>query len=268
VRILRPSDPQVDTAKGILLANYFPDGSVTVFYGRQLELALERKFFHWITTKALNELEREGRIKAIQESLGYLTAKFYFHPRHRYPRRQIKSALALIVEYSNPDLMRAVGHWGEVLADVGFARVGFRIAQENCQEVDGKRWFETNHNLDRLITRDGLRWGVEIKNQLPYIDRDEFRIKLKMCEYLGVRPLFVARTMPANYIFEVYKRGGFCLLLDNQHYPITAAEVRLAKRLRDDLGLPVLSIRALPDTTMQRFEDWHLRELARRDENR
>jgi hypothetical protein len=30
----------------------------------------------------------------------------------------------------------------------------------------------------------------------------------------------------------------------------------LARRVRETLGLPVLSIRELPDTTLRRFENW------------
>jgi hypothetical protein len=36
----------------------------------------------------------------------------------------------------------------------------------------------------------------------------------------------------------------------------------LAKRVRETLGLPVLCIQALPDTTLKRFEDWHVRKMT------
>jgi hypothetical protein len=139
-------------------------------------------------------------------------------PRHRYPRRQIREILGLINEFSDPAFTRALGHHGETLADGGFARVGFRILQSKVREVDGKRWTETNHDLDRLITRDGVRYGVEIKNTLGHIDQDEFAVKLQMCEHFGVRPMFIARMMPKNYAHTVVRAGGFCLILRNQHY--------------------------------------------------
>jgi hypothetical protein len=50
------------------------------------------------------------------------------------------------------------------------ARLGFRVSQANVREVKGKRWVETNHNLDRIVERDDLVYGVEIKNQLAYIE--------------------------------------------------------------------------------------------------
>lgn len=101
---------------------------------------------------------------------------------------------------------------------------------------------------------------MEIKNQLGYIDQTEFGIKLRMCEYFKVRPMFIARMMPKNYIDMVRRAGGFCLIVGNQHYPLLGEP--LAARVRAELDLPVLCIRSLPDKTLKRFEDWHTRQVA------
>jgi hypothetical protein len=130
------------------------------------------------------------------------------------------------------------------------------------REVDGRAWPDSKHDLDRLIERDGVRYGVEIKNQLGYIDQTEFGIKLRMCEHFGVRPMFIARMMPKNYINDVRRAGGFSLILANQHYPLMSEP--LARQVREVLSLPVLSIRELPDTTLSRFEDWHVRQLSKK----
>jgi hypothetical protein len=262
--VSRPRDAKVDEAKGVLLSDYFPEKGRLVYYGRQLEIWLERQFFHWITKKALNELVKEGRIGFMAEKTGYHKAHFYYPRRHRYPRRQIKQTLDLIAEFSDPRVTRAVGNHGELLADSGFANIGFRILQRNVREVDGKRWTETNHDLDRLIQREGLRYGVEIKNQLGYIDQTEFQTKLAMCRHFGVRPLFITRMMPKSYAYEVFKAGGFSLMLGNQHYPLLADD--LARRVREHLKLPVISIGQLPDTAMKRFEDGH-EKLLRKSQN-
>ncbi len=168
--IPRPRDSKIDDVKELLLADYFPSDGTEVYYGRQLEILLERNFFHWITKKALNELAQEHKIISKIEQAGYHKAHFYYSRRHRYPRRQVKEILDLIVEFSDPIFTRALGRHGELLADAGFAEIGFRIIQRKVKEVDEKRWIETNHDLDRLIVRDRVRYGVEIKNQLGYIE--------------------------------------------------------------------------------------------------
>lgn len=125
---------------------------------------------------------------------------------------------------------------------------------------NGKEWTSTSHNLDRLFERDGASYGVEVKNTLGYIDRREFAIKLKMCDYLGLVPVFVARMMPANYLNEVNQAGGFCLLLKYQIYPLGFEA--LAKEVRAKLGLFVDCRSELTDTTVLRFEKWHKKRLG------
>ena len=114
----------VEKAKAILIREYFPMGGRNVYYGRQLEIAIEAKFFHWITKKALNELAAEGKIKFTVEYSKHYRAHCYYQLRHRYPRRRINDALGLISEFSHPMFTEALGQHGEL--DAGFASVGFR----------------------------------------------------------------------------------------------------------------------------------------------
>lgn len=260
--VARPRDNKIDEAKLVLMSRYFPGDGTGVYYARQLEIWLEKEFYHWITKKALNELVAERKIKFEQAQAGHHRAHFYCSRKHRYPRRQIKEILGLIAEFSEPTFTRALGKHGELLADAGFAHTGFRIIQTKVREVNGRRWTETNHDLDRLIQRDGLRYGVEIKNQLGYIDQTEFEKKLAMCRHFRVRPMFIARMMPTNYNYQVIQAGGFVLLFGNQHYPLMADG--LAKRVRERLDLPVLSISELPDKTLRRFEKWHEKQVLKR----
>ena len=256
-----PRDNKIDEAKLALMARFFTNDATAVYYGRQLEIALEKDYYHWITKKALNELVAEGKINFNEETLDYHKAHFYYPRRHRYPRRQISRTINLIAEFSEPTFTHAVGYQGESLADAGFACTGFWIRQRKVKEVDGKKWDQTNHDLDRLIERDGIRYGVEIKNQLAYIEQREFQIKIEMCRFFGIRPFFIARMMPKSYIYDVVQAGGFALILGEQHYPLTAVD--LMRRVRDQLNLPVAIIRELPDTTLSRFEKWHIKQLAK-----
>ncbi len=63
----------------------------------------------------------------------------------------------------------------------------------NVNSYDGKTWGATEHDLDWIFVRDGIAWGVEIKNTWAYIDRPEMYAKISLCEDLGLRPLFIMR---------------------------------------------------------------------------
>jgi len=207
----------------------------------------------------LNELVRERQIEFTEAKLARHVAHFYWPRRHRYARRQIRATLSLIGEFSDPVFTRALGQHGELLADAGFAHTGFRIRQRKVRAVGEKHWTKSNHDLDRVVERDGVLYGVEIKNQLGYIDQTEFQTKLEMCEFFEIRPMFIARMMPRNYISQTASAGGFSLLMKNQHYPLMSHD--LARRVKATLNLPVFCIAELPDTTLKRFENWHEKQL-------
>lgn len=250
----KPRDRKIDEAKEIVFQRYFAEGQ-NVYYGRQLEIWMEKEFFHWITKRALNELVAARRIGFTPEQLEHHRAHFYYPRSHRYPRRQIRESIGLIGEFSNPDFTRAVGHHGELLIKSAFARTGFQVRQQKVTAVDGKAWIESGHDLDFLIERDGIRYGVEVKNQLGYIDQDELEIKLAMCERFGVRPMFCVRVMPANYFYDIIIKGGYVLVTQNQNYPLLAGD--LARRVRKTLSLPVAVIQRLPNSALARFEKFH-----------
>jgi hypothetical protein len=252
-------DPAVEAAKSVLLDRFFPLNGTDVFYGRQLEIFLEDKFFHWITKKALNELARAGLVGSTRERVGEYEVHFYYPARHRYPRRQIREIVNLMEEFSDPVFTHAMGAHCENLVGFAVAQIGFRIEAINVTGVGGIDWIETGHDLDLLIEGNGVRYGVEIKNQLGYIEEDEFRVKLAMCELFQVRPLFVARMMPKTYIYRTIQAGGFAMIFKDQQYPLLGQN--LAHRVRERLNLPVAAIRRFPDTVLKRFEKWHLKKL-------
>lgn len=258
-----PRDAKVDEAREVLV-QWFEERQDQVFYGRQLAVLLEKRFYHWITTKAVNELAAEGQIRsttlplAVEE--GAEQIRFYWSPKLRYWRRQALRMRALVQEFSRPTLTRALGLHAEVLFDAAFARAGFLPTGQDVRSYAGREWTKTSHDLDRLYERDGVVYGAEIKNALGYIDREELAIKLEMCRVLDVRPLFIMRMAAKSYVEEIRRAGGFALLFGWQLYPFGHED--LAKRVRAGLQLPVDSPRAIADGTVKRFLDWHVRQVG------
>jgi hypothetical protein len=186
--------------------------------------------------------------------------RFYRLPRHRYWKRQAGEIVSLVREFSTPDVTQALGDQGEMMYDAALPSVGFLPDGREVREYKGRVWRATEHNLDRVFVRDGVAYGAEIKNTLPYIPADELRIKTQMCSALGLIPLFLVRMAPKSYVEETRHAGGFTLIVKYQLYPFGHAA--LARRVRERLGLPVDAPQRLGDHTVQRFLRWHLRRLG------
>ena len=82
--------------------------------------------------------------------------------------------------------------------DAALPTAGFLPCGRAVRAFNGKEWVGSRHDLDRVFSRGGRFYGVEIKNTLPYIQKEEMEIKLKMCAHLGLVPVFIVRMAPAN----------------------------------------------------------------------
>jgi hypothetical protein len=233
-----------------------------VFSSRQIQVIFERKYFHWITLRAMRILADEGVVRIEQRTLSYgAPINFVWHKSNRYTRREIKEVQDLVERYSHQEFTAALGNTAELLVSDGFGRFGFVQRGREARAFGGREWKKTDHNLDFLFERDGRVYGVEVKNTLPYINDKEFRTKLGLCEHLQVIPLFVVRAMPRIWVMDIIKRGGFALILEYQLYPLSHKS--FADEVRTRLQLPVDAPRALYDGTMQRFVSWHERQLRK-----
>ena len=259
----RPRDPKIDEAKPFILEQIFNATPTEVFYGQQIEALCEETYYHWITGRALNELVAERKVQSEIEGLNAGThIRFYSAKGNRYWTRRRREIKKLVQEYSTPNFTQALGLQGEMMFDAAMPAFGFNVKAKNVRSYNGVTWDQTGHNLDRVLERDGIAYGVEIKNTLPYISHQELRIKAAMAKAFGTTPMFIFRFAPKSYIHEVHQLGGFVLLFKDQMYPFGFAD--LARRVRTELHLPVACPTAVPDGHMQRFLKWHRAKLNRR----
>lgn len=243
------------------LAAFFSAHRDQVFYGRQLEVLFEREYFHWVANRAYRELIDRGLVLAERRTLtSGVTVRIMWDRRYRYPRRAAEHLAALIDEYMHPDFSQALGHNGELLIGAGFADRQFvQRGRETRSYVDGT-WTESEHDLDFIFARDGVAYGVEVKNTLGYMEQDEFRLKRRLCEAIGVRPVFAVRMLPKTWTNELLKAGGYAMILQWQLYPLSHRA--LAHRVHAELGITVDAPRALLAGTMDKFERWHKRQIT------
>jgi hypothetical protein len=256
----RPPDPRQEEARDYL-RDFFERNQERVFYSKQLEVQNEKLYFHWITNRAIRELAfDEGLLKVEKRKLpraGSVT--LYWHKNFRYYKREASRVASIIDEYANPNISISIGHNGEMMVQDAFVRAEFVRRGRETRSYQGKVWTKSDHDLDFIFERDGLAYGIEVKNMLGYMNKEEFDVKVLLCKHLGIRPVFVVRWMPKSWMYELYNKGGFGLLFGYQLYPIALRE--LAAHIAKELGLPVDAPRALETGTMERFLKFH-RKLA------
>lgn len=251
----RAPDPRQEEAREVL-RGFFDVNRERVVFSRQVEVQHESKFFHWVTNRALRDLKDEGVIRWETRDLSWGGHINVMWPRgYRYYRRAAAELVKEVEQYSAPGIGAALGLHGEQMVLEGFARNQFVLKGRNVSGFEGREWTETRHDLDFVFGRDGVDYGMEVKNTLGYMDHDELVTKVRLNKHLGLIPVFVVRMVPKSWIKEVVDEGGFVLVLKYQLYPWTHKE--LAKRVREGLGLPVDAPRALWDGTMGRFLKWH-----------
>lgn len=153
----------------------------------------------------------------------------------------------------------AIGLHAEQMILAGFARRQFVMQSHNTRTYGERTWTDTQQNLDFIFERDGVPYGIEVKNTLSYMDEKELDDKIRLCEYLGIRPVFAVRMLPKTWIKKLIDCGGYAMILKYQLYPWTHSE--LAKRVARELGLPVDSPKSLADGTMDRFLRWHQKNV-------
>ncbi|MGH7798707.1 MAG: hypothetical protein ACREQ2_27900 [Candidatus Binatia bacterium] len=242
------------------IEKFFEENQNKVFFSRQIEVRYEDKYFHWVTNRALRGLREAGVLKSEERKLATGgSIILIWHRSFRYYRRSAAQVVRLVEEYADPNIGAAIGLHGESMVLEGFARSQFLMLARDAKSFEGRAWIRSDHNLDFIFQRDGRVYGVEVKNTLGYMDYGELDTKIKVCEHLEIRPVFVVRMAPKNWVEEVRKRGGFTLVLKYQLYPWSHRD--LAKKVARELSLPVDAPRALYDGTMKRFIGWHNRQL-------
>ena len=138
----RPRDSKIDEAKALLLGHLFTQRPQEVFYGRQIEVLFEKRFFHWITSKALRELVEGRQIRAhtlpLHEQDPSVTIRFYTALANRYWKRQADEIRKLVREYSRPEFGHALGDHAEVMFDAALPQAGFMPTARKRSRVPRK----------------------------------------------------------------------------------------------------------------------------------
>ncbi len=242
------------------IRSLFENEKESIYFIRQLQVKFEKKYYHWITNNAAVGLYKLGYLKDIRipKEKGTST-RFFMHRSNRYPMRKVKMMEKVIEEYSKDDITRSCGHRAEDLFVKALAMRGFMPMQSKVKDFKEKVWEKTGHDLDFIFTKDGIDYGCEIKNTLGYIEKEELEVKLEMCNYFGVKPLFIMRYSPKAYNEVIISQGGFALIFETQIYELS--QLKLVERIKKVLDMPVICSKSIPEGIIDRFDRWHRKHV-------
>jgi hypothetical protein len=225
------------------------------YHRKQIEVLFEEKYPHWATHRNVDFLIKEGFLEEKDEKI----AKFVYRSDIRYIQREINRRKKIIQRYSNTEFDKAIGRYAEVLFSYMFRLNGFKIVGRHTSGYKGRQWQKTNHDLDFIIEKDGMAYGVECKNTLPYIEREEFDVKLEMCKFLDLVPLWILRNAPGAQFEQMKAVNGFILKFKSWIFPL--GQEPLAREIWDLMRLPVAIWEEVPKKLENVFIKQHSRRI-------
>ena len=209
----------------------------SVYHISQLQVLFEDRHFHLLTYRAIQELRESDFLRFETVKTDVETFIVVWRAGVRYVRRAIKAHVALATEYSSQLMNRATGEYAETLALLGLSRLGLALVDRNTRSYRDRIWTESEHDLDFIVEKGGNGYGVEVKNTLSYMPADELDIKIAMCRYLGIRPLFIVRHRDKIQWDKMQEAGGLLYIFKSKIFP--PGHEPLVERIWKQMRLPV-----------------------------
>jgi len=216
------------------LSQVSPD---SVYHVTQIEVLFEDRHFHDRTYRALQQLLKDGFLRSRAVTVWDTSTILLWRSNVRYVERAIKSHLELMSRYSSQQMNKATGDYAELLTLMGLSRLHLDLVSRNSNSYRGKVWTASGHDLDFVMERDGLAYGIEVKNTYNYFPDHELEIKLKMCEYLELVPLFVVRHRHAKQWTLTRQHRGLLDVFKSKILP--PGQSVLAQEIWQQMRLPV-----------------------------
>ena len=227
---MQKTDRQVELAKHSVM-QLFTDNlgrpKKTPYHVAQLQTLLETNHFQWVTYQAALQLVKEGTLSRIEmPTKTQDKVVFLYNAKLNQPKftvqlnKHIKAHCKLIDKYSDQKVCEILGKYLEGLVKTELRAQRFNIVDTHTRIYKDKEWTQTGHNLDFVAEHESgkLAIGVEVKNTIPIIKREEIDAKLAMCDFLGITPVFAVRWLKP-YAELIRNRGGFSWMFKTQIYP-------------------------------------------------
>lgn len=221
------------------------------YHRKQIEVLFEDKYDHWDTNKAVDKLVVSGFLKMVKVK----GMNFVFRADLETYKEEANRRFDIVQKYSHPTITSANGQWAEKITEFTFKAHGFEVVGFHTNKYLDRKWTTTNENLDLIIAKDNIAYGIEVKNTLSYMEVNEFTNKVEMCRYLGLRPLWILRAAPEIQFNTMKARNGLILRFKTQMFPYGQED--LVKEIWSFMRLPVGVKAELPPKIVNFFLQTH-----------
>lgn len=248
------------------LLSIFLDSSkrpkITPRHESAIIINLESNYSPGKIKSGLKKLEKAEILSSVKKKLNNIgKAKFYFLSKHNNKssiqkiQNKIGRAAKWIEKYSDNKVTKMLGDHLHDIVKAELRVQSFEIIAEKTRKYREKEWTKTNHTLDIIAkhkTRN-LTIGVEVKNMLFLVPKSEVSVKIEMCDYFGITPVFACRWLEPHR-HEIVSHGGFLWQFKKQLYP--RGQEKFVETLRKRFKFPVEVNSELPYTSIKEFENW------------
>lgn len=236
----------------------------SLFYKKQIQVIFEEEYPHDVTGKAVNELISEGFLKDEHRKFGpenNVPIIFVYRKGRRWIAQEAKQRINIVEKYSDDELNNGCGKYVESLFEHLFEKNGFKIIDREVNSYRGAIWKRSARDLDFIIEKDGVSYGVEVKNTFDYMPYDEFLEKLDMCEFLGILPLFPVRFASPQQLEIMRELDGLALVFKTRLFP--PGNQKLVTEIWNNFRLPVNVWYSISSSVESIFLSYHDRNLDR-----
>jgi len=200
----------------------------TPFHFRQLQVLFETQFFHITTAQAIYRLKDRGILQTKRFKAGTNVATFVFpsyllnsQNTKKTLETHMKSKARTISLYASPYIAKDLADHFESLTKYELRSNNLTIVSSHSNEYKNRKWKKSKANLDFIAEHpDGRVFGVQAKNELKPIEKEELEEQLEICSHLKIKPIFVVRYMPFSFINLIKQQQGFLLVIGNQIWPL------------------------------------------------
>jgi len=195
----------------------------TPFHFRQLGVLFETQFFHITAAQATYELINDGFLQPLPPMQAGANKVTFIVPtrvlssqnKKHILQSHMKAKAKIISLYDSSEISKDLADHFESLVK-----------------------HELRANQLQIVAKhpDGRAFGIQAKNELKHIEKQELLEQLEICSCLKIKPVFVVRYMPFTFVPTVTARGGFVLILGIQLYPI--GHKKICQQIQDKLSIP------------------------------